>query len=138
MGNRQFLRYLKYALIVLGVVLVILFVFLVVNYRSLRRAQLISFHQFWIASVVKNHSPLTASDVGVIRSWMTFDYVNKIFNLPPGYLETKLMISDPHYPGLSLGGYARSRMLDPNAFVNAVEDAIRSYMTAAQAAPAAQ
>src|SRR4051812_12432281 len=40
----------------------------------------------------------TAQDVQLIQPWMTFDYIDVVFNVPPDYLKTKLSITDPHYP----------------------------------------
>ncbi len=128
--NQRLARQVKYTLIILAIILAVLVVFFVLQYRALRRAQIMNAREFFIASFVKYHGPLTASDVGLIRSWMTFDYLDKIFNLPPDYLRTRLSIADPHYPQLSLGGYARSRSLDPTAFLNQVEIAVCEYLTA--------
>jgi len=90
-------------LVVLGVLLVVLFIFLVRNYLSLRHANLISRRELSLSAFVQKHGALNASEVGVIRPWMTFDYINRIFDLPKDYLKDQLQISDPHYPNTTLG-----------------------------------
>jgi hypothetical protein len=90
-------------LIVLGVLLVILFIFLVRNYLSLRRANLINRRELSLSAFVQKHGALNASEVGVIRPWMTFDYINRIFGFPKDYLKNQLQISDPRYPNITLG-----------------------------------
>lgn len=127
--NHRTPRYLRYVLIALGVILAVLVVLAVINYRTLRHEQLINAREFLISSIVKNHGPLMASDATIIQAWMTFDYINKIFNLPADYLKTKLVIADPRYPQLSLGGYARGEHLATNTFVGSVQNAVREYFT---------
>ncbi len=126
--NRQFARRVQYTLIILGVILLVLIVFAVMQYRALRRAQVINAREFFITSLIKRHGPLTANEAGLIRPWMTFDYINKTFNLPADYLKTHLSIADPRYPQLSLGGYAQSGHVDPNVFLRQVETAVRAYL----------
>ncbi|MGC9599218.1 MAG: hypothetical protein ABSE18_02420 [Minisyncoccia bacterium] len=126
--NRRLARAVRYALIILGVIFLVLIVFAVMQYRALRRAQVINAREFFITSLIQRHGPLTANEAALIRPWMTFDYLNRIFNLPADYLKTQLSIADPHYPQLSLGGYARSGHLDPNVFLGQVETAVRAYL----------
>ena len=40
---------------------------------------------------------------------MTFDYINTLFKVPPGYLKTDLSITDPSVSRLSLSGYAKNQ-----------------------------
>ena len=127
-------RSIKYAMIVLGIVLVFLFAFLVRDYRDLRREQVISARKVFLAAFVKNHGHLAVGDATVIRPWMTFDYVNKLFGLPTAYLQDQLMVTNPHYPQVTLSGYANAEHVNVTAFVTSVEDAVRSYTaTATQA-----
>ena len=96
-------HYIKISLIVLGLLLVVLFIFLVRDYLVLRRANLINRRELSLSAFVQKHGPLSASETGVIRPWMTFDYINRIFNLPKDYLKDQLQISDAHYPNTTLG-----------------------------------
>lgn len=127
---------MRYILIALGVLLAALMLLAALNYRALRHEQLVNAREFVISSIVKNHGPLTVSDAAVIQPWMTFDYINKVFNLPAGYLKTKLAIADPRYPALSLGGYAHGERLVTSAFVGVVQSAVREYFAAQTPAPA--
>ena len=68
----------------------------------MRHANLISRRELSLSASVQKHGALNASEVGVIRPWMTFDYINRIFGLPKDYLKDQLQISDPHYPNSTL------------------------------------
>ena len=39
-------------------------------------------------------------NVDMIRDWMTFSYVNKVYNLPFDYLKTELSITNKKYPNM--------------------------------------
>jgi hypothetical protein len=104
--------------------------FLVRNYISLRRAQIINAREFQLSTLLKNHGPVTANDATVIRPWMTFDYINTLFNIPPDYLKSSLSISDPSYPTLSLYGYANHQHATITTVVSEVENSTRDYLTA--------
>lgn len=126
-NNHRAAHYIKYALIILGVVLIISCVFLVREYRSLRYEQLINARELRLSNLLARRGPLTENDIIIISPWMTFDYVNKIFALPPGYLKTQLSISDTRYPSLSLSTYARNQNIDRSTFVLKLDDAVRAY-----------
>jgi hypothetical protein len=115
------------ALVVFGVLLIVLFVFLVRDYLALRRANLINRRELSLSAFVQKHGPLGASEVGVIRPWMTFDYINRLFNLPKDYLKNQLQISDSHYPNLTLGSYASADKVATVEAVNNVESAISNH-----------
>ena len=51
------------------------------------------------------HAPNATPDV--LRPWMTFEYVNRIFGLSPEILRDALGITDKRYPKLSIAAYAR-------------------------------
>ena len=122
--------YIKYAIIFLVILLLVLCIFFVRDYISLRRAQIVSARELQLSALFKAHGPLTASDVTVIRPWMTFDYINKLFNIPPEYLKNALSISDPSYPKLSLYGYANHQHANITIVVSDVESSTRDYLTA--------
>ena len=129
--------YFRVAIIVLAIILVVLIFFLVRQAITLRRAQVLSARELWISNVLKQHGPLTPVEVDILRSWMTFDYVNKLFGVPPNYLKDQLSISDARYPQLSIASYAKASGLNANTFLGNVEDALRVYLTAADAAKSA-
>jgi hypothetical protein len=124
------MKYLRWILIGLIAILIILLIVLFVQYQSLQRAQLISDHEFLRSQMLERHAPLPASEANVIRSWMTFDYINKIFGLSPDYLKTQLSISDSRYPRLTVAAYGGSAGIDQATLLNDIENAIRNYTTA--------
>lgn len=124
-------RYIKYAMIFLIIVLLVLGLFIARDYAYLRRAQLINAQKLQVSALTKNHYPLTVNDLPIISPWMTFHYINKIFNVPPDYLETSLSISDPSYPQMSLSGYAKQQHIDSALLVTQVESSLYEYLTAA-------
>jgi len=96
---------------------------LALQYSSLRRLPLSQN----IGSLLDR--PLTVRDVNAIQYWMTFDYLNKIFNLPPNYLQGALNISDKRYPFLTLARYAREDRLNAALVLSEVQAAIIDYLT---------
>ncbi len=84
-------------------------------------------------SARRERGPLPLSDAGLIRSWMTFDYINKLFNLSPTYLKTTFSISDSRYPNLSLSEYDESfSTTSPVSFLSDVKTAILQSTTTQQ------
>lgn len=83
----------------------------------------------WYLAARTHHAP-TASDAANIQSWMTFDYLNKVFALPRDLLRTKFGIVDPRYPRLSLARYAEESGVSAASFTNAVRSAVRSELSA--------
>ncbi len=81
-----------------------------------------------LSGFVAKHGPLTADEVGVIRPWMTFDYVNTLFALPPDFLKDSFRIDDPSYPMLTLGRYAGEAGYGQTEFLTAVEAAIANHL----------
>ena len=49
---------------------------------------------------------ILSNEVASIHTWMTFDYVNVVFKLPPDYLKDRLSIIDPRYPNIRIDRYA--------------------------------
>ncbi len=127
-GNHRAERYIRYALIVFGVLFLVLFVFLLAQYLFLRRHYLFDARQFHIPELLERHAPIPVSDAGLIHSWMTFDYINKLFALPPDYLKTKIPITDPYYPRTTISSYAKMENVDAAAMVTQVENAVRVYV----------
>jgi len=127
-GRSRMARSIKITLIVLGVLLALLCVFLVRDYFTLRRENIISARELSLSAFVQKHGPLTADEVGVIKPWMTFDYVNKIFALPPTFLKDTFRIADPHYPNLAIDRYAGAEHFNNTDFVIALEAAIGNYL----------
>jgi len=69
-------------------------------------------------------STSTAPSVADIQSWMTFDYLNKVFHLPKTYLQTELNVQNSRYPDVSIRGYARETGIDSATAIDRVRAAI--------------
>lgn len=121
-------RYIKIALAVLVFILIILFAMFIRDYQSLEQLRLTRPYHSWLLNAKSRRPLTTVSDVNSIESWMTFDYLNYLFNLPPSYLKSQLSITDTHYPRLSISQYARKQNFDPNAFLDSVKNALRPYL----------
>jgi hypothetical protein len=122
-------RFVAFMIIALIVILGFLVFFLVRDYRSLRREQVISAREFLLGAVVKNHGHQTASEVTVIRSWMTFDYINQLFGVPAYYLKGQMSITDSRYPKLSLSSYAKESGVASAKVVSVVSGFLTTYLT---------
>lgn len=126
-SNQKFRRYLAYAIVLFLIVLLILVIILVGEYRSLTRANFIQGKELHFSTILKNHGPLTAGDINIIQPWMTFDYINKIFNLPANYLRDALGITDSRYPKITLGAYIRHNQLIPVFFMMELKNDLQNY-----------
>lgn len=121
--------YIKYTLVILGIIFIVLLFFMAREIRHLNHSEIISAREIHISNILKSHGPLTESDIGIVASWMTFDYVNKLFAIPPTYLETTFEISNSRYPQISLSGYARSKGVSSAFVVGKVESALHNYLS---------
>jgi hypothetical protein len=66
-------------------------------------------------------------DVEKIADWMTFEYLNRSFNLPLDYLQKDLGVTNSHYPNLTLRREATLRKQNPTVFVSLVKISIKKY-----------
>ena len=62
-----------------------------------------------------------------IQGWMTFNYINYVFNLPSQYLLLDLNISNPKYLNLSLDDYSKDAKIKDTTFIQSVKDAVSAY-----------
>lgn len=93
--------------------------------------QPINHRQLFIPSLLtkKNQNQLLGlKDLKTVKLWMTFDYVNRAFNLPADYLKTSLAIKDPHYPVLTIKRYARLEKTGATSTLDLVQTAIGAYL----------
>ena len=122
-------RYIGYAIATLAILLAILIFFLAREYRTLRHESIVNARETQLINIFKNHSHLTESDSSVIRSWMTLDYVNRLFNLPPPYLQQTLRVTDPNYPRLTIGKLATETHGIAASTTAEVQAAVSNYLT---------
>lgn len=75
------------------------------------------------------HRPHPQKDLAPsdIQSWMTFGYINFVFELPTDYLKTAADISDPRYPNIQIARYARMHTVDVNEILANVKQAVALY-----------
>ena len=125
----KIVRHLKYAIITLIVVLVLLGALFVRNYLSLMHARLINARELQLSATMRDHGPFTVNDIGFIRPWMTFDYLNTLFKIPPDYLKASMSIKDTSYPRLSLSEYAKYQGTSTAAVLSEVENSLVAYST---------
>jgi len=131
--NRNIKSYWAWGVVaILSVVLIYLCFQLVRVYRHNARAETISTERSTFTTLLSHHAPLTTANTAYIQSWMTFDYINTIFKLPPAYLQTALGITDAHYPHISLTRYAHTNKIDTNTFLTEVENTVASSTPIAQ------
>lgn len=111
------------ASIMLVVILLLCFV-LVGTVRQLKNHGYLSWRYY-----VGNHSHrlVTTADILYIAPWMTFDYVNKIFNLPQSYLEQNLQIHDSKYPRITIQKYSKSSGTNPVILIQNIRNYVKQY-----------
>ena len=81
---------------------------------------------------VSVHKPLTATDANSTQTWMTFDYINHIFALPPDYLQKTLSITNTRYPHITITQYSRDIKSTKVDALLKVQDSIRGFFTSQQ------
>ncbi|MBP7804834.1 MAG: hypothetical protein KA052_01265 [Candidatus Pacebacteria bacterium] len=59
--------------------------------------------------------------------WMTFSYINFVFELPPNYLKDNLGLVGEEYPGIQIKRYARIYNLDSIELVEQIQEAVHDY-----------
>lgn len=127
--NRRIL--IRTALIVfLSAILIIFTVLIARNIIIARRIGLFSRHKPVSELLLrqKGMNAISASDADYIDSWMTFRYINFIFNLPENYLKDKFGIEDKQYPNLTLNRYAKRNNKDKTLFIEEARQAVGDYI----------
>ena len=74
------------------------------------------------------HRPVSISDVAYIAPWMTFDYITKIFMLPPSYLADNLKIQNPKYPFITISQYAKYTNTNNSVLIESVKSSVEKYL----------
>ena len=122
------------AVIVLMIIaLLVLCAVLVRDARSVGRAgPSSSLAGFLSARRARGPLAINATNANLIRPWMTFDYINRLFDLPKNYLKTSLNVSDGRYPNVSISEYRESTGTSSVSFLDAVRSAILSSTTTPQ------
>jgi hypothetical protein len=122
--QQRFDLWIRIILGALLVVLILLCTLLFHEYQALRQADMISARALWLHS----RAPATASSVDSIQSWMTYDYINHIYGLPPGYLQSTLNIADTRYPRVSISESSEAQKVTAAELTIEVKSAVSDYM----------
>ncbi|MCL4403753.1 hypothetical protein M1432_00130 [Patescibacteria group bacterium] len=122
-------RYINIVMAFLAIVLIVLFAALIKQYLDLRQARILN-DQAIHFSLAGRREPLPNGRADIIQAWMTFDYVNRIFGLPPQYLISALNIESAAYPRIPIYEYAEKRGLNPTAFTKQVQSAVAEHQAA--------
>ncbi len=128
MGNLFSRKNVSIAVGVLVAVLIALCVLSVKDFRQLRRTAFFGARMNTLAAIRSRHGHMTTADVDLIQTWMTFDYLNAVFMLPPDYLRESLHITDARYPFLTLTKFARGAGVDQNTVLARTQDEVRQWL----------
>lgn len=110
----------------------VIFLFIAVGFVKKQRNERFPFS---FPSKIDRHRPLNTQDLSYVSSWMTFDYLNKVFNLPFPYLKDSLSLNDKKYPFITIKQYADKNNLDINIFTEKIKDSIRKLEKASSSIP---
>lgn len=114
----------------LSVLLAVFAFFLERNFDTARRSGVFEGRRHAVSRLL-THTGTSATgakiEIGRIESWMTFQYVNVVFGMPDEYLEGELGISDPKYPNVPIGSYAKRHGLNPQAVVFEIREAVARF-----------
>lgn len=125
-------------LVALAVVIVFIVVSLAHDIRGLVRSGGSRINQEKFRALLERrsaHQALTAHDADSIRPWMTFDYLNHVFQLPPEYLKNTFHISDAYYPSIVIQKEASALHISPEVFLEQIKDAVRGYLNSNNRTP---
>lgn len=75
---------------------------------------------------------MSLADLNYIREWMSYDYINKSFNLPPAYLKSELNIPETAYPNVLISKTAKDKQTAAAAYLTTVKEAVRKYLSPTQ------
>jgi hypothetical protein len=74
------------------------------------------------------HMP-TNLDPNAIATWMTFNYLNTVFKMPPDYLKSELDITDVRYPRLTIKRLAADRKVNAALILTGVKAAVQTFLS---------
>ena len=130
-------KIIQVIIVILALTIAVLVFFFIRQYSTLQREKILNARELWISTAVKSRGAPAPSDVNFVQSWMTFDYIDQLFHLPPNYLASKLSIADPNYPRITISGYARHNKLNTVSVLGGIDQAIIEYLAQATSTPPA-
>ena len=130
--SAQVKPYLKALIVMMAAVVGILSVLLFREYRHLRELDGFAAYEARMAASfppgARTHAPATMQDIPSLQAWMTFDYIDHWFMLPPDYLKTTLNVNDVRYPRLTITRWAKDAGTTPAAALARVQNALKTYL----------
>ena len=127
--QKHFDAWVRVALVILLALLAVLCGLLLHQYKTLRDQQILGGPIHWLTALHgATSTPMT--DPNFIQSWMTYDYVDHIYDLPADYLRMTLHIADGHYPRVSIAESAEAQQMTIAAMTAEVRKAIGDYLVA--------
>ena len=120
-------KYILITLVVLAIILFLLVSSFVGDVRRLRDNGVLVYHNP-LHYLYQAGKPATLSDVNFIAGWMTFNYLNKIFNLPMDYLKTTLSVSNKDYPNVTISKTASQQKILTSTYLASVKKAVSNYL----------
>ncbi len=76
----------------------------------------------------KRRHPVSVHNISQISGWMTFEYINMLFDVPQELLQEKLGIQNSKYPLVTLKQYAKKSNKDVDSVVKEVQESIQTYL----------
>lgn len=117
------------SLLVLSAFFLFVCVLFIREYMLLRHSGVLRFHHPRFTPFQPSGSTSPAvTNVELIENWMTFDYINMSFQLPPQLLRDELHISDPAYPRLSIRRAAKESGVSRDAYLVQVKTIVQNYL----------
>ena len=98
------------------------------QYKQIRHLQHINQRGIALRMLDSKPKPLKQEDASSTQSWMTFDYINHVFDIPPEYLQNQLVIKDKKYPKITISNYSKESGLDQSSTLLKVQDFIRNFL----------
>ena len=124
------------------IILLLIIIIIVFWFFIFEKIQVVHMHGFYkhkslIETLIKDKKEhdISVSDINMINDWMTFHYINFIFNLPEEYLKNKFQIHNESYPNITLGKYAKTENIDIPLFLNETKKIILNYTNPALLKP---
>lgn len=66
------------------------------------------------------------AEIDHLQAWVTFSFVNHMFNLSPEYLEAGLAITGSTYPDMTIAEAAKEKGVPADVFLEKVQELLRA------------
>jgi hypothetical protein len=129
---KKFINCKKIAFSFLFIALLVFFFLLIRDIRLAKNKGTLDHHRSVVELLKRNKEAhrISQQDVSLIDLWMTFRYINTIFDLPETYLCNALNIQDPRYPNITIEKYAKNQNLNPQEFLIQLKNSVSNYLSA--------